>query len=95
MLLPLPTHSYPHRIYELYSDYVMKNPFYEVEQVGQSLHPADSVVHGRGSTCACACAAPCTHTAHMAADRCLAWPCTSDLPIQKVNPFLALTGHQV
>ena len=23
-----------HRIYEVYSDYVLKNPFYEVEQVG-------------------------------------------------------------
>jgi hypothetical protein len=37
----VPTHPTPHllctqytrRIYELYSDYVLKNPFYEVEQV--------------------------------------------------------------
>jgi len=32
------------RIYEVYSDYVLKNPFYEVEQVGwgacMSLQPA-------------------------------------------------------
>lgn len=29
----LPLHSHIRRIYELYSDYVLKNPFYEVEQV--------------------------------------------------------------